>query len=297
MAAGDLILRGIVSNLNDVIGQCGIMCHIFSRIKSRESIESKLRAKQAKYLASGTKMQDLLALRITFYFTDDVEVLHEYLKKQANFVDESVTQDEVDKFRPKCLNLIMRVPEIYKQDISVAINETGHGELIDDTYEIQLRTILSEGWHEVEHDLRYKCKEDWSDHFDESRLLNGIYASLESSEWSMLALFDRLSYSHYKNKCWNSMIRDKMRIRLKDKGLSSQVESFLSQNEQVARTIFRKSRSEVLGQMLDMGFSMPITYDTIVHLLNRFSCRNDELASLEDPVLSEELDCLFGKLI
>ncbi|MBK7959276.1 MAG: hypothetical protein IPK03_14995 [Bacteroidetes bacterium] len=28
--------------------------------------------------------------------------------------------------------------------------------LVDSTFEVQLRTILSEGWHEIDHDLRYK---------------------------------------------------------------------------------------------------------------------------------------------
>ena len=94
----------------------------------------------------------------------------------------------------------MRVPNNLQQDMKAAIKETGYEDLIDNTYEVQIRTILSEGWHEVEHDLRYKCKEEWNEFKEESRLLNGIYATLESSEWSMLTLFDRLSYSQYKNK-------------------------------------------------------------------------------------------------
>lgn len=94
----------------------------------------------------------------------------------------------------------MRVPNNLQQDMKAAIKETGYEDLIDNTYEVQIRTILSEGWHEVEHDLRYKCKEEWNEFKEESRLLNGIYATLESSEWSMLTLFDRLSYSQYKIK-------------------------------------------------------------------------------------------------
>ena len=97
-------------------------------------------------------MQDLLALRITLYFTDDVELVYDYLKNQPNFVSESVDTAEVDKFCPKRLNLVMRVPETLKSDIRVAINNTEFPDLIDDTYEIQIRTILSEGWLEFEHD-------------------------------------------------------------------------------------------------------------------------------------------------
>jgi ppGpp synthetase/RelA/SpoT-type nucleotidyltranferase len=34
-------------------------------------------------------------------------------------------------------------------------------DLVDNTFEIQFRTTLSEGWHEVDHLMRYKCKPDW----------------------------------------------------------------------------------------------------------------------------------------
>ena len=43
--------------------------------------------------------------------------------------------------------------ELQKELSNVDINEFDAA-LIDNTYEIQLRTVLSEGWHEVEHDLR-----------------------------------------------------------------------------------------------------------------------------------------------
>ena len=46
-------------------------------------------------------MQDLLALRITLYFTDDVEIVHNYLRSQSDFDSESVDEAEVDRFCPK----------------------------------------------------------------------------------------------------------------------------------------------------------------------------------------------------
>ena len=193
MSAADKVLKEIVTDLESVLNKCGVMYHVFFRAKSEFSIKNKLEKKAETYKAEGKKMQDLLALRITLYFTDDVELVYDYLKNQPNFVSESVDTAEVDKFCPKRLNLVMRVPETLKSDIRVAINNTEFPDLIDDTYEIQIRTILSEGWHEVEHDLRYKCKDDWTEYLEESRLLNGIYATLESSEWSMLTLFDRLA--------------------------------------------------------------------------------------------------------
>ncbi len=294
MSAGNKVLKEIVDNLESVLNRCGIMFHIFSRTKSELSIKNKLSKKAEEYKAKNKKMQDLLALRITLYFTDDVELVHEYLKSQPNFDSESVDENQVDKFCPKRLNLVMRIPEYLQQDMKAAIYETGFKDLIDDTYEVQIRTILSEGWHEVEHDLRYKCQEDWDDYKEESRLLNGIYAGLESSEWSMLTLFDRLSYAHYKKKSWDSMMRNKMRIRYADKGLSEEIIRYLSENESTSKKIFRCNRASLLKTVMNSSFAYPLTYDTVLHLINHIYVHDENLAKLELDILKKDMDILFG---
>ncbi len=296
MSAADKVLKEIVTDLESVLNKCGVMYHVFFRAKSEFSIKNKLEKKAETYKAEGKKMQDLLALRITLYFTDDVELVYDYLKNQPNFVSESVDTAEVDKFCPKRLNLVMRVPETLKSDIRVAINNNVFPDLIDDTYEIQIRTILSEGWHEVEHDLRYKCKDDWTDYLEESRLLNGIYATLESSEWSMLTLFDRLAYAQYKKGAWDAMMRNKMRLRFADKCLSHEIQNFLSNNKEIAKKLFRTKRSKVLKIVMEKNFSYPLTYDTVLHLLNHIEVKNKELADLEIPVLRSDMDFLFGTI-
>lgn len=296
MKAGDKILYEIVKNLEETLSKCGLMYHIFYRTKSERSVRSKLKIKEIEYREKGKKMQDLLALRITLYFTDDVDMVHNHLKSLNSFVDESVDEAEVDRFCPKRLNLVMRVPESMKKDMSVAIKESGYTDLVDDTYEIQIRTILSEGWHEVEHDFRYKCKGDWKEYPEDSRLLNGVYATLESSEWSMLTLFDKLSYKQYKKKSWDSMLRNKMRVRFADKGLSKETKDFLTQNPETAKNIFRARRSKVLERIMNSTFSYPLTYDTVLHLINHIVVRNEELAKLEEDVLKSDMDILFGTL-
>lgn len=296
MKAGDKILSEIVKNLEETLSKCGLMYHIFYRTKSERSVRSKLKIKEIEYREKGKKMQDLLALRITLYFTDDVDMVHNHLKSLNSFVDESVDEAEVDRFCPKRLNLVMRVPESMKKDMSVAIKESGCPDLVDDTYEIQIRTILSEGWHEVEHDFRYKCKGDWKEYPEDSRLLNGVYATLESSEWSMLTLFDKLSYKQYKKKSWDSMLRNKMRVRFADKGLSKETKDFLTQNPETAKNIFRARRSKVLERIMNSTFSYPLTYDTVLHLINHIVVRNEELAKLEEDVLKSDMDILFGTL-
>jgi ppGpp synthetase/RelA/SpoT-type nucleotidyltranferase len=296
MNAGEIVIRDIVQKLEADLNRCGIMYHIFYREKSEHSIKRKMEIKEKKYKEGKKKMQDLLALRITLYFTDDVELVHTYLKNQPNFDSEEVDKDEVEVFRPKRLNIVLKVPEHRKNDMKVAIQETGYNGLIDNTYEVQIRTILSEGWHEVEHDLRYKCQEEWEEYPEEARLLNGIYATLENSEWSMLTLFDRLSYSQYKKKSWDSMIRNKMRIRFSDKGLSPEIKDFMTANPNVVKDLFRANRSEILKTILESSFNYPLTYDTVIHLLNHIYVKNADLGKLEDKILKKDLDILFGVL-
>ena len=291
--SAEYIIKEIENKLKDNLSHGGFMFHIFSRVKSTESINIKLSKKAELYRQEGKKMRDFLALRVTLYFSDDVEIVHQYLKSMPNFLDESVDTAEVDRFCTKRLNLILRVPEKFKQAMNLAISQTEYKDLIDDTYEIQIRTILSEGWHEVEHDLRYKCKEEWEDFNEESRLLNGIYATLESAEWSMLTLFDRLAYSHYKKENWNCMMRNKMRIRFADKSLSEETINYLNENKAVAKSLFRVNRSKVMKLMMEKGFRFPLTYDTMLHLLNHLGVSDKKLALLADKALQDEFKHLF----
>lgn len=296
MSAVDIVRKEIEGQIDATLSRCGIMYRIFSRAKSKASIEKKLGIKSEEYRKKGKKMQDLIGIRITLYFTDDVELVHSYFRNHLDFIDESVDENKPEEFCPKRLNLVLRVPEKDRQNMYEAVRETEYSDLIDDTYEVQIRTILSEGWHEVEHDLRYKCKEEWNSYKDESRLLNGIFASLESSEWSMLTLFDKLSYNHYKSNAWNSMMRNKMRIRFANTGFSDDILKYLSNNPNVAKSVFRSNRIKVLQQLMNSSFSYPLAYDTVLHLINRICVKNGELAKMEIDVLNRDLTDLFGEI-
>ena len=94
----DTILGSIVESLDADLSRCGFMYHIFWRTKSERSIKEKLEKKGDGYRREQKKMQDLLALRITLYFSDDVEILHQYLKKQPLFLSETIDTDDIPKF-------------------------------------------------------------------------------------------------------------------------------------------------------------------------------------------------------
>lgn len=292
MTGMENILRDIVREIEDTLGRTGIMYRIFSRCKSQESIEKKINTKFNEYTQSGKKMQDLLALRITLYFNDDVKILHQYLKSLRNYDNESVTDVGTERFCPQCLNLVMRIPDALKEDMRIAIKGIPHSELIDETYEIQLRTVLSEGWHEVEHDLRYKCKDDWGELLEDSRLLNGVYATLENSDWAMLSIFDNVAYSHYKKNQWTPMIRNKMRLRFKDNYLSEEVSQYLTNNINIAKKIFRADRDQAILHMLKNKILIPPTFDNIVHILNHMEEIDEGLIQYESEAIKSDLELL-----
>lgn len=293
----DTVLGSIVEQLETDLSRCGFMYHIFWRSKSERSIKEKLGKKAELYRRENKKMQDLLALRITLYFSDDVEILHQYLRSRSNYVDETIDPDDDRTFCPKRLNLVMRVPQYWQKNL-IDYLQREYAEctdLLDTTYEIQIRTILSEGWHEVEHDLRYKCQEDWIEFRDESRLLNGIFATLESSEWSMLTLFDKMAYLFYKKQNWTNMVRNKMRLRFLDKGLSESVNCYLTEHPEIGRSLFRVRRSKVIDFVLKNDFQFPLQYDTVIHLLNRVEVNDAGLMALEKAPLKSMLRKFFDE--
>lgn len=134
-----------------------------------------------------------------------------------------------------------------------------------DCFEIQFRTTLSEGWHEVDHTLRYKCKSDWDDYDNESRMLNGVFASLETNDRALKALFDDMSYNHYKKGNWEGMLRMKFRLQFDKKELS--LSSLLAENKRLAKRIFRFDRIDLISKVAKSGLHVPVSFDNIVYLI------------------------------
>lgn len=302
---GHLIKNDIISELTAPLQRAGIFYRVFARGKSLESIQKKLSSKREKYLSKGEKMQDILGIRIVLYFLEDVWIYYNYLKSSPDFLSESNTESDLqgihdvgllndltDKvFMPQRLNLVFKISnenyckELEKDLESVLIPDDA--KLIDYTYEIQLRTVLSEGWHEVEHDLRYKSiNEDWWRYCSvESRMLNGIYASLETNERSMEHLFSNIAYKNYKNKDWDAMLRNHFRIRMQLKPLSQDIIDILNSKTRVAKCILRFERSRLFEAL--QKASIPLILNNIIFLINRIEIDDEAIKRLEpDPIRS-----------
>ena len=166
--------------------------------------------------------------------------------------------------------------------------------IIDNTYEIQIRTVFSEGWHEVEHDLRYKCKEDWDGYEQHSRTLNGILATLETSEWALRSLFHQMARTNMAQGNYRAMLRNKMRIRLKSTDFSPVVNDYLKSHPSTVEAFVNSDRLVVLFSLMMHEESIPLTYDNILFLVNRIDICDDGLAALESAEIKATIDRLLN---
>jgi hypothetical protein len=149
---------------------------------------------------------------------------------------------------------------------------------------------LSEGWHEVEHDLRYKCKEDWETSPDLYRALNGIVATLETCDWSMLKLFEEQAYRHYRAKRWIPMLRSKFRLKFGEDPLLPKLNSYLEEHPEFTKRLYRIDRMDMLNKLMRSNLRLPLTWSNLVFILNYFSIGDKEVRSFEPQIVRTILD-------
>jgi ppGpp synthetase/RelA/SpoT-type nucleotidyltranferase len=268
------IAKALEKTISAELSRISLLFRVFYRVKTGSSLTAKFERQPGKYSATGKKVQDLFGFRVTLYFSDDILIAKRLLSSIFHVVEETVDETQDNEFGATRCNIVYRLPE-YEMP-SETINSD---QRIDDTFEIQLRTVLSEGWHEVEHDLRYKCKDDWKEHGDLGRALNGILASLETSDWGMSKLFEDLAYRHYKSGNWNGMLRNKFRLRLSG-ALSVQLEGLFKENTEISKKIFRTDRGKLLDKLSKSKLSIPMNMNNVVYLTNFLFLNFNEITKL-----------------
>lgn len=266
-------LSEIESKIQNILNNTSILCRYFGRIKSPESIREKIKSK--KYKENGKKLTDIIGIRIIVYFPDDIEIIASELIKYFEIVNCEIDKPEHDSFGPIRHNYVFIHPTLSREHLRVYFDDCF--EQIDSTFEIQLRTILSEGWHEIEHDLRYKHKNDWEGHPELSRTLNGIFATLNTSEWTMLKIFDEMAYKNYKKSSHESMLRHKLRMRIKQSTLSNELSVYLTNNRDISKKIIRLNRQKFILWIIENAKSIPKTIDNIIYLLNEFELKDGQI--------------------
>lgn len=299
-------IEGIGERLEEdvrkILQRTGIYFRIFNRAKTPLSIAQKLEKQGYGFGEHDKKMQDLVGLRVVVYYQDDREIIRTILEKTFRQVGEwSQTDSTEEEFKASKLNGVFRIPEeyqrVYNGDISFLP--------IDITFEVQLRTISFEGWHEIEHDMRYKSpygEEFWRNNEDLSRALNCVLANLELCDWSTLNVFDQLAYYHYKEGNWEMMIKGKYRLRFEMQPLSKELGEFLDEHPEVAVALYQCSRPEILFALLRDGYHDAITYDLLVKVFNdqaagydrklqrKLSKLCNEVLKVEKPARSDRLE-------
>lgn len=322
-----MIISSIASNIeariSDVLDKTGMYYRIFSRQKAEDSIIKKLESKKEEYSENGKKMQDFVGVRVVFYFKSDIDIFLNILRSWDSYdtinesnsiielsnIESDIRNSGLEKlqnlipltdkvFMPERLNLVMKMDES-ETDLFLnlmSVQTSYNSKLIDNTYEIQLRTVLSEGWHEVEHDLRYKTRKEpwWNECQEESRLLNGIYAALISNESQLANIVDEIAYKAYHNHEWDAMIRFHFRRRTKECKLSPNISVYLDKHkESVAKQIYRFDRKSLVEKLNKISIKMDITTDLITFIVNRALIHDENLLAMEPPCFSTILDRAF----
>ena len=281
------IAAKLTSDISESLSRCGIMFRIFSRVKSEDSIRKKL---EVKYASKKVMLQDMIGIRVVLYFQDDVDALALFYSV-GDVVKKAIDEFDSSTFRPQRLNITSRIPAELVDEFVAALPEDFKNR-IDPTYEIQVRTVFSEGWHEVEHDLRYKCKADWVGCESYSRALNGVIATLETAEWNMRSIFAEMSRHNFNHSDYTSMLRNKFHLRFRSDRLSEWLENYLKENRHLPEAVLNADRLIVVYTMLTHRAPFTLTYDNLIFLINRIEMMDFDLMGLE-PVETAEMLTTF----
>lgn len=273
-----IVERDLKMIIGDRLEQCGLFHRVFSRIKTASSMARKF---EQKNYGDDRKLQDLVGVRINLYFDEDVDICKKILEHTFDCIEWSASERSVEEFKAMKLNGIFRLPEYLKSEISSDTWEM----YIDDTFEVQIKTMFFEGWHEIEHDMRYKEEELWEDYPNFSRYFNSILAALELCDKSMITLLEDLGHSLYKAKRWEDMTKSHFRLKLGGDSLYPEVEQILNEDQEqggetLGKRIYRTQKDVLVDQLLKRTRRIPINVNTIIALLNDVELHDPRLTAV-----------------
>lgn len=260
--------------VEDRLKQCGLYYRLFSRIKTAESLASKY---QIKCYGGERKIQDLIGVRIDVYFEDDVNICKKIMEKLFQLVEWSESDSNDIEFKPVKINGVFRLPNYLKRKIS----EDTWDMNIDDTIEIQFKTVFFEGWHEIEHDMKYKGGELWEGRDSFSRYFNSILATLELCDKSVVSLFENLGHDLYKDGNWAGMMKAHFRLKMEERPLYPELEERLNREMRspgnLGKKLFKTDRSLIIEELLQQPRPIPINVNTLIALANAATIHDEEL--------------------
>lgn len=276
------LLNTLVTKLNNA----GIYFNSTSRIKSESSLLHKLETGKYSMQEGGRKIQDIIGIRINLFYLEDMDICEKILEETFLLDNWSKTKNEENKFEAQKCNGVFRIPSKYLRNIPASV----WNKPFDQTFEVQLRTVLFEGWHEIEHEMRYKYKlgsdsretDLWTGHEDLSRVMNSIIANLELCDWSIIQIFNSIHDSQYKEKNWENAIRSKYRLRITQDPLKPELREYLDKNPDIVAQFHQVTKRELVEILLNKKYHKELTPDRVIYLINKEIVHNDYISRLLD---------------
>lgn len=276
------LLNTLVTKLNNA----GIYFNSTSRIKSESSLLHKLETGKYSMQEGGRKIQDIIGIRINLFYLEDMDICEKILEETFLLDNWSKTKNEENKFEAQKCNGVFRIPSKYLRNIPASV----WNKPFDQTFEVQLRTVLFEGWHEIEHEMRYKYKlgsdsketDLWTGHEDLSRVMNSIMANLELCDWSIMQIFNSIHDSQYKEKNWENAIRSKYRLRITQDPLKPELREYLDNNPDIVAQFHTVSKRELVEILLNKKYHKELTPDRVIYLINKEIVHNEYISRLLD---------------
>lgn len=276
------LLNTLVTKLNNA----GIYFNSTSRIKSESSLLHKLETGKYSMQEGGRKIQDIIGIRINLFYLEDMDICEKILEETFLLDNWSKTKNEENKFEAQKCNGVFRIPSKYLRNIPASV----WNKPFDQTFEVQLRTVLFEGWHEIEHEMRYKYKlgsdsketDLWTGHEDLSRVMNSIIANLELCDWSIMQIFNSIHDSQYKEKNWENAIRSKYRLRITQDPLKPELREYLDNNPDIVAQFHTVSKRELVEILLNKKYHKEPTPDRVIYLINKEIVHNEYISRLLD---------------
>lgn len=276
------LLNTLVTKLNNA----GIYFNSTSRIKSESSLLHKLETGKYSMQEGGRKIQDIIGIRINLFCLEDMDICEKILEETFLLDNWSKTKNEENKFEAQKCNGVFRIPSKYLRNIPASV----WNKPFDQTFEVQLRTVLFEGWHEIEHEMRYKYKlgsdsketDLWTGHEDLSRVMNSIIANLELCDWSIMQIFNSIHDSQYKEKNWENAIRSKYRLRITQDPLKPELREYLDNNPDIVAQFHTVSKRELVDILLNKKYHKELTPDRVIYLINKEIVHNEYISRLLD---------------
>lgn len=265
-----MALGEIKANIEEQLKKCGLYYRLFSRVKGSRSLAQKIAGGNYGFAENQRKVQDLVGVRIVLYYSDDLSPCRNILEKTfAQNGSWSVNERTVNQFQATKINGVFEIP----QRLLELVKEDTWKLPVDATFEVQIRTVLFEGWHEIEHDMRYKDVKNkrqnlWKGNQELARTMNSILASLELCDWSLSSLFENLARKHLEKKNWELMLRSRYRLRMEDVPMKPELAAYLDENEAVARLFFNCDKEKMVNALMDENVHTRLTFDVLMKVLN-----------------------------